>query len=179
VLDVLNPKLGLVHNDVFVGRDTGKEQFTQHIEAIGKFQQLENFLFLLDGDARNLENDLKVTAQRFGSNIQPLFLPGSVPEEWAWKILRDHYKDYAPLIGIHPNDLIKQMDAADQIFTNAADKPTSIIKNKYFSFCETIRKPHLELMRQIAKRESEREVSEIKVFIENLETQIRNWQARK
>jgi len=93
VLDVLNPKLGLIHNDMVVGRDTGKEQFAQHIEAIGKFQQLENFLFVLDGDTKNLEADLMAAARRFGGNVQPLFLPGRVPEEWAWKILREYHQD--------------------------------------------------------------------------------------
>lgn len=179
VLDVLNPKLGLIHNDMVVGRDTGKEQFAQHIEAIGKFQQLENFLFVLDGDAKNLEADLMAAARRFGGDVQPLFLPGRVPEEWAWKILRDYHQDYAPVLGMQPSDFLKQMDATDQIFDNAADKPTAIIKNKYFSFCETIKTAHLELMRKIAKRESERQTGAIKVFMDDLESQIRRWQARK
>ena len=179
VLDVLNPKLGLVHNDVVVGRDTGKEQFGQHIEALGKFQQLGSFIFVLDGDARSLEASLRATAERLGANIQPLFLPGSVPEEWAWKVLRDHVGEYAPLVGQSPEDLLRQMASANQAFDNAADKPTDVIKNKFFTFCETIRTSHLELIRKIAKRESERQQGDIKVFNDELETQIRNWQARK
>lgn len=179
VLDVLNPKLGLVHNDLIVGRDTGKEQFAQHIEAIGKFQQLDSFIFVLDGDARSLENALKTSAQRFGTNIQPLFLPGAVPEEWAWKMLKRHPEDYAPMIGMHPGVLLQQMNTADQAFDNAADKPAAVVKNKFFTFCETIRTGHLELMRKIAKKESERQEGDIKIFNDDLETQIRNWQARK
>lgn len=179
VFDVLNPKLGLVHNDVVVGRDTGKEQFGQHIEAIGKFQQLDSFIFVLDGDAQALEAALQATAQKYGAHIQPLFLPGAVPEEWAWKMLRTHHLDYAPLVGQQPAELLRQMDAADQVFDNAADKATAVVKNKFFAFCETIRTGHLDLVRKIAKRESERQQGDLKVFNDNLETQIRSWQARK
>lgn len=179
VLDVLNPKLGLVHNDIIVGRDTGKEQFAQHIEAIGKFQQLESFVFVLDGDAKNLEPVLKATAQRYGNSIQPLFLPGAVPEEWAWKILKSHTMDYASIVGIQPADLTRQLSDADRAFDNAADRPVHIIKNKYYTFCETVRAQHLELIRKIARKECERQTGEIKIFMDDLETQIRNWQGRK
>ncbi len=179
VLDVLNPKLGIIHNDIVVGRDTGKEQFGQHIEAMGKFQQLDGFLFVLDGDAADLENDLKAIAQRFGSNIQPLFLPGAVPEEWAWGILHQYPETYAPETGLQVADLRRHLLDADQAFNNAADRPTNIIKNKYFSFCEKIRVSHLELIRKIAKKEGERQTGAIKVFMDDMEVQIRNWQARK
>lgn len=179
LLDVLNPKLGLVHNDIVVGRDTGKEQFGQHIEAIGKFQQLDSFIFVLDGDARPLDANLRVIGQKYGANIQPLFLPGAVPEEWAWRILDTHLQDYAALVGMQPVDLQRQMNAANQAFDNAADKPTAVVKNKFYNFCETIRTGHLDLIRKIAKRESERQQGEIKVFNDELETQIRSWQARK
>lgn len=179
VLDVLNPKLGLIHNDIVVGRDTGKEQFAQHIEAIGKFQQLDSFLFILDGDAKSLETALMSTANRFGGNIQPLFLPGDVPETWAWQALRENFQEYAPHLGMQAVELLRHMDNADTIFNNAADKPSSIIKNKYASFCDTIRTSHLELMRKIAKTETERQSGDIKIFTDELENQIRRWQARK
>ncbi len=179
IMDVLNPRLGLVHNDIIVGRDTSKDQFKQHIEAIGKFQQLDGFVFVLDGDAKSLEPSLKSTAQSFGSNIQPLFLPGSVPEEWAWKILADYPDDYAAIIGVQKQDLIRQMADANGIFNNATDKPTSIIKNKFHSFCETIRHSDLDLIRKIARKECERQTGDIKIFMDDLEIQIRNWQSRK
>lgn len=179
VMDVLNPKLGLIHNDIVVGRDTGKEQFGQHIEAMGKFQQLEAFLFVLDGDAKGMENDLKAIAQRFGTNIQPLFLPGAVPEEWAWGILSQRPDDYASVMGLQIAELRRLINDADQAFNNAADRPTSIVKNKYFSFCEKIRMSYLDLMRKIAKNEAERQTGDIKVFMDDMEVQIRNWQARK
>jgi hypothetical protein len=168
VLDVLNPKLGIVHNDIIVGRDTGKEQFGQHIEAMGKFRQLDSFLFVLDGDAAILENHLKAVAQRFGANVQPLFLPGAVPEEWAWAILKQYPEAYAAEMGLQLADLRRQLHDADQVFNNAADRPSNIVKNKYYSFCEKIKVPHLELMRKIAKKETERQTGDIKIFVDNI-----------
>ncbi|MFM9950287.1 MAG: AAA family ATPase [Saprospiraceae bacterium] len=179
ILDYLNPKLSLVHDDIVVGRDTGKEQFTMHIEAIGKFKQLESFLFVLDGDARNKENELVAKAQSFGSHIQPLFLPGDVPEEWAWQILGEYPSEYATIIGHKQEDMLRQMDMANRAFNNATDKKTNILKNKFFSFCETIRFDHLQLIRHIAKTEAERQTGEIKSFVDDIEIQIRNWQSRR
>jgi predicted ATPase len=178
VMDVLNPKLRLIHDDVVIGRDTGKEMFSQHIEAIGKFKLLDNFIFVLDGDARSLENNLKLVSSKFGREIQPLFLPGDVPERWAWKILDDYSKEYATELGMSESDLKQQLLRSNQTFDNAADKPANIMKNKFHTFCETLRRSETELMRTIAKKEAERESADIKVFMDELEMQLRNWQAR-
>lgn len=179
VMDVLNPKLRLMHDDIIVGRDTGKDHFAQHIEAIGKFKLLDNFIFVLDGDAKNLENNLKVVAsEKFGISIQPLFLPGDVPERWAWKIMNDNLNEYAEKLGLMPDDLQRQLRLNDQAFDNAADRPTNIMKNKFHSFCETLRRNEVELMRLIAREEAQKQSPEIKVFMDDFEIQLRNWQAR-
>jgi hypothetical protein len=39
--------LGLTPDDLKVGRDTGKDSFAEHIRAIAKFNQLDNFIFVL------------------------------------------------------------------------------------------------------------------------------------
>jgi hypothetical protein len=82
-------------------------------------------------------------------------------------------------MGLQVADLRHQLSDADKAFNNAADKPSNIIKNKYFSFCEKAKTSHLELMRKIAKKEAERQTGDIKVFMDDIEVQIRNWQARK
>ncbi|MFN4253752.1 MAG: ATP-dependent nuclease [Saprospiraceae bacterium] len=180
ILDYLNPKIGLIHSDIKVGRDTGKEQFKQHIEALGKFQLLDDFLFVLDGDAKNMENVLKLTAEKeFGVAIQPLFLPGQVPEEWAWKILKDHTSEYASLFGIDTASLSNRLRRADDLFDSAADRPTDRIKNKYYSFCETeLKRSHTETMRLIVQNEVKKESGDIKVFLDAFEVEIRRWQSR-
>ncbi|MBK7937567.1 MAG: AAA family ATPase [Lewinellaceae bacterium] len=180
IMDYLNPKLGLIPSDIKVGRDTGKTQFEQHIEALGKFQLLDDFLFVLDGDAKNLENALIAKASKdFGVSIQPLFVPGQVPEDWAWAILQQHSSEYAQLFGITAESLTKQLKMTDALYASATDKPTEKIKNKYFSFCDReLRRSHLETMRMIARKEAERESGDIKVFLDEFEAQIRRWQNR-
>lgn len=178
VMDILNPKLRLMHDDVLIGRDTGKEMFAQHIEAIGKFKLLENFLFVLDGDARSLENSLRLTAQRYGRDLQPLFLPGDVPERWAWGILREYAQAYASDFGLTEAALRQQLLRFDQTFDNSADRPTNIMKNKFHSFCEFLRRSETELMRGIARMEAQRQSPEMKIFMDELEMQLRNWQSR-
>ncbi len=180
VMDVLNPKLSLEPDDMKVGRDTSKDEFKKHIEAIGKFQQLDSFVFVLDGDAKNLEGDLvKHADDKFKKTIKPLFLPGDVPETWAWQMLKDYTAEYASKLGILENDFRKNIVNADNLFNNAADKATNIAKSKYFSFCEHINRDKNELMRLIARHETERGIGDIKIFVDEFEMQIKTWQSRK
>jgi predicted ATPase len=179
LLDHLNPKIGLAHDDVVIGRDTGKEQFPMHIEAIGKFNQLGQFLFVLDGDALPMEANLKATASRFGVAIQPLFLPGTdIPERWAWETLHTYQTECANLLGLPESELNRHLKQVDHLYTNAADKPTNIIKNKFYTFSQNIRRDGPVLMRQLARHEAEVQRPSLMPFVNELEQQIRNWQSR-
>jgi predicted ATPase len=178
VLDELNPKLGLTPDDLKVGRDTGKDSFAEHIRAIAKFNQLDNFIFVLDGDAKDLENDLKATAKKFGSAITPLFLPGIVPEEWAWKIILENITLYANLFGMQPADLQREWSNQEKLFSNATDKPTNKIKNKFYAFCEKLKRKNTDVIRIIARTETQKESVEIKIFVDAFELLLRKWQAR-
>ncbi len=178
VMDVLNPKLGFMPDDISIGRDTGKDMFGQHIEAFGKFKLLDDFLFVLDGDAQNLESVLKAIAEKFGKAIQPLFLPGDVPERWAWGILNEFANDYAGVLGVPEKDLKQRLQQFDLLFNNATDKPTNIMKNKFRSFCETMRQDETGIMRKVARKEAERKSPDMKIFMNKFETLLTQWQAR-
>jgi predicted ATPase len=182
VLDYINPKLNLVHDDVIVGRDTGKEEFPSHITALGKFGKLNEFIFVLDGDAKDIDGKLKYAASKSqpGALINPLYLPGvDIPETWAWNVIKEQVPTYASLFGISEQDLNQKLIQQDQLFDNAADKPTSISKNKFFSFCEQLKRKPSDIIRIISREESRKQLGEIKTFSDELEIQIRNWQSRK
>lgn len=179
VLDELNPQLGLVPDDVYVGRDTGKSEFSQHIEAIAKFKQLDDFIFVLDGDAKSLDAKLRETASRFGKSLTPLYLPGSVPEEWAWQVLKQHSQRCAEKIGINEKDLIDSMQKQDKWFDNATDKDTNKIKNKFMSFCGDLKRSTAEVMRILARIETQYPEGEMKNFLDEFTAQLRAWLARK
>ncbi len=180
LLDYLNPKLNIVHDDIKVGRDTGKEEFPQHIVALGKFNKLSEFIFVLDGDARELEPKLKTAGAPYGVDIKPLFLPGNeIPESWAWKTLSLSYPAYSDLFGLSSLDLNQKIIQANQLFDNATDKESNKNKNKFHSLCEQLRRDKTEIIRAISRNEIEKQVGDIKIFGDELELQIRNWQSRK
>ncbi|TAD87241.1 MAG: hypothetical protein EAY75_06295 [Bacteroidetes bacterium] len=179
IMDVLNPRLNMVPDDIVVGRDTGKSSFPEHIRALGKFNQLMNFVFVLDGDAVGMENLLKQAGQAFGATLQPLFIPGQVPEDWAWQTLEQATESYALLLGISTNALTDLMAKINHQYNNASDKPANIIKNKFSSFSDRLKRTTTEVMRLVSRTECEKGEGDIKVFTDELESQIRAWQARK
>ena len=75
-LDVLNSEMGLRHDDFVVGRNTGRDEFPGHIRTLGKFGKLRDFLMVLDGDSRDLEDKVKGVSGDYGHSAMPLFLPG-------------------------------------------------------------------------------------------------------
>lgn len=172
VLDLLNPKLNLVPNDVIVGRDTGKSQFPQHIETLGKFQLLSEFVFVLDGDAHNIELSIQASAQRFNRTINPLFLPGTqAPEDWIYQALEKNANNYAEILGVPGLD--QQLINIRQSFASAADKPSNIVKNRFQTFAELIQRTPEDIARIVARKEAIQ--GEMKIFSDNLEQAIYNW----
>ena len=81
VLDVLNVELELMHGDVVIGRDSGRDEFPGHVRTLAKFDRLSNFVLVLDGDSRGLEEGLRTVAERHGHAVHVLFLPGDGPPE--------------------------------------------------------------------------------------------------
>lgn len=180
LLDYLNPKLNIVHDDIKVGRDTGKEEFPQHIHALGKFNRLNEFIFVLDGDAREMEPKLKAAGAQYGVEIRPLFLPGdNIPESWAWQVISAGYNEYATLFGISTQDLQQRIIQTNQLYDNASDKATAKSKNKFHSLCEQLKRNKTEIIRTVSRKEIEKQSGDIKVFADELEHQIRTWQSRK
>lgn len=172
VLDVLNPKLNLAPDDVTVGRDTGKDQFPQHVEALGKFQLLDEFVLVLDGDARPVEAAVQAAAQRFNRVVSPLFLPGTQPpEDWIYSRLEDRSSFYAEELGVSMLD--QQLGSIRQSFENASDKPTNIIKNRFATLAEVLQRDPKDIARIVGR--SEAGSGEMKVFSEGLEQAVYNW----
>ena len=64
ILDVLNVELGLLHGDVVIGRNTGRDEFPGHVRTLAKFDKLSGFILVLDGDSRALEDRLQAVADR-------------------------------------------------------------------------------------------------------------------
>jgi len=175
VLDQLNPSLNLTPDNITVGRDTGKDQFAQHVDALGKFKLLDEFVFVLDGDARGVLPQITEAAGRHNRVIAPLFLPGTTPpEDWIFRTLEQKSEHYALLLGA-PN-LNTVLTNLRQQFDNAADKPTNIIKARYATLADSLQRPPEDIARLVGRTESTH--GEMKVFADELHQAISDWRAR-
>ena len=100
VFDVLLPRERIKRESVRVGRDTGANEFPMHATAFRKFGQIQNFVFVLDGDKRNsdLADRIRTSA---GSDVSVFFLPGdAAPESWIWNVLQRDPTGPATELGI-------------------------------------------------------------------------------
>lgn len=175
VLDRINPDLQLTHDSITVGRDTGKDQFAQHIETLGKFNLLDEFVFVLDGDAKSVEGQIVKAASDFNRVIKPLYLPGDMPpEEWIYRALERQSTHYGNKLS-SPNfsDLLQQLR---QQFDGAADKPTSIAKARYATLADSLQRTPEEMARLVGYAESE--AGEMRIFANELKQAIMDWRIK-
>ena len=173
VLDVLNPELRLRHEDVLVGRNTGRDEFPGHVRALGKFDKLSEFIFVLDGDSREMENSLKAVAEEYGHRLQPLFLPGDAsPEQWLWGIVRDRPDDFARMFGHAEDDMRKMTLQAERLSEGSVRQPDTA-RAALGILAADIQRTVPEIARVIARNEAENNaISELK---RGLEEQIVLW----
>lgn len=173
VLDVLNVKIGLRHEDIVVGRDTGSSEFPAHVRALGKFKKLSDFLVVLDGDAREMGNKLKAVAEEYGHRLEPLFLPGETsPEQWLWEILSARPNDYAAAFGLTVADMILMTRRAGQLFEGAVNQRDQA-KAAVGAFADEIGRSVPEIARGVARKEAENRT--IDEFVIPLRDQISSW----
>lgn len=175
VLDRINPLLQLTSDDITVGRDTGKDQFPQHVDALGKFKLLDEFVFVLDGDARDTEPHMAKAAAKYNRILTPLFLPGSEPpEEWIYRILESDSALYAEeLSAPNLNELLIHLR---QQFDNAADRPTNIFKARFASLTEALQRTPSDISRRVGRIASEK--GEMKIFADQLMQAVADWRSR-
>ena len=173
VLDVLNVELGLHHEDVVVGRNTGRGEFSSHVRTLGKFGKLSDFVLVLDGDARAEEKRLKAVAEEYGHRLQPLFLPGDAsPEKWLWGILRARADEFADTFGRAAADMWSTMERAANLGEGAV-KQRDAAKAALGIFAEDIRRTVPEIARSVGRSEAKRNANAELVL--GLKEQIGRW----
>ncbi len=181
ILDYLSPKLNLVQNDVQIGRDTGKTEFLSHARAFAKYKRLQNTVFVLDGDGKDIGNSLLVEGQNRGQAVTVLYLPGYPnPEAWAWNLLKTKANEYGEVLGIPADTLQRRIVEIDDTYSNAADRSQEIAKNKLYSLCsEELGRPNTEVVRLISRKETEQQMGEISELSNSLEEAINTWRLRQ
>ena len=179
VLDVLNPQLGMRHDDFVIGRDTGQDEFPGHVRTMGKFDKLRDLLVVLDGDARHREAAIREIAAQFGQRLRPLFLPGDGPPEgWIWDTLRPQAAEYAAVLGIPPADLRAALQRIEQLLAGSVQRRDRM-KAALRALTENLNRSAAELARAVAQRETAAGRFPMARFRLELREQIEAWRRRR
>lgn len=177
IFDVLVPEEGISMESVRIGRDTGADQFPVHAETLRKFGQIQDTVFILDGDQRGGETPGRIqNAAGPGTNIPILFLPGKeAPESWIWERLRHIPEQDASQLGVNRASLSNVIHKLDAIYDSASDSASEIAKNKFRSLSESLRREASEICRIVARLEADRKESDIQPLVGELRGILRLW----
>ncbi|MDD4652096.1 MAG: AAA family ATPase [Methanothrix sp.] len=179
VVDIFYSKFNFTNSDIGVGRDTGKDEFPHHVKAIANFNQLHDFIFVLDGDGHDMEAEMRKIASDFGQPLNLLFLPGSEsPESWVWAHLNEYSDDYADKFKMTPEAFRGKLSAIEQTFSGASDKQRNIEKGRLISLSDDLVRDITEICRVVGCTEAERDKGDMGSFVTNLGDAIQSWRSQ-
>ena len=160
---------------VRIGCNTGTEEFPTQAAAFKKFGQINNFVFILDGDKQDSEVAEKIR-QAGGNNVPVLFLPGRhAPEVWVWQQLQQNPQDTARELSVSPSDLANQITRLNAIFNTASDTPSEIAKSKLSALSEELNRNTPDICRIVARQETRNPKSQIQPLVQQIETTLLKW----
>ncbi|MDE0423365.1 MAG: AAA family ATPase [Candidatus Poribacteria bacterium] len=175
IFDFLLAKEGMNREAIRIGRDTGASQFPMPAETLRKFGQIQNTVFVLDGDQRNGEIAFKIQ-DAAKSTVSILFLPSSgAPESWVWDRLKYIPDAEIGRLGNTRSGLSNLMNQLDAIYSSASDSPSEIAKNKFQSLSESLRREASEICRIVARLEAGQRESDIRPLADELQGILRQW----
>ena len=177
VLDHVVPRRRIRGDSVRIGRDTGAEEFPAHAGAFRTFDQIDNFVFILDGDQCDSGIDDRIHAKA-GRDVLALFLPGrDATEVWVWERLQQATEYMAAGLSVNPGELANQLHQLDAVYDTASDPPAKIAKSKLRGLGETLHRDAADICRVVPRLEAERPESDLQPFAEGLETALQQWRA--
>ena len=178
VFDYLLPQERIQWEAVNIGRDTGASEFPQHAQALRKFGQIQDTVFILDGDQRGsqIENRIQKAAGP-AVDIPILYLPGSeAPESWVWNCLKDmHSECVSEQLGIDQQSLISIMNRLDAMYKLASESLPEVMKSKFRSLSDALNRDAPDICRIVARLEADRTNSDIQPFVEELQRILLQW----
>ena len=178
VFDYLLPQERIQWEVVNIGRDTGANEFPQHAQALKKFGQIQDTVFILDGDQRGsqVENRIQKAAGP-AVDIPILYLPGNeAPESWIWNMLKNSRSDAViERLGIERSVLTNIMRQLDSTFDLASESPSEIMKSKFRSLSEKLRRDTSDICRIVARMEADQRDSDIQPLVNDLRGILRQW----
>ena len=174
VLDVLNVELELQHGDVVIGRNSGRDEFPGHVRTLSKFDRLSNFILVLDGDSRGLEEELHAIAQRHGQAVHVLFLPGDgPPEQWLWDTVRERPDAYAERLGLSAADMQRSMRHFERLVDGAVQQREDMAKVAIRSLAHRLQRMVPDIARIVGRHEARTEA--LYELVYGLKKLIEQW----
>jgi|GEM_PF-389298 len=176
IFDYLNPKLNFRVDDINIGRDTSKDKFSEHIKALNKFNKIEDFIFVLDGDAREIERKLTKLSDELGRAINYYFLPGEEPPEaWIWNALAGDKESYSVILSCTPEQLSRFLDDTKRLYESAATKLSETIKNQLGSLADKLGLSTAVLARKVGEHEAKTQKGAMKGFVDEIKEAVNRW----
>ena len=175
VFDEIASREGLNRESIKIGRDTGASEFPGHARALRKFGQIENVIFVLDGDRRG-KGDEQAIHRAAGRDVPVFFLPGSGgPEAWIWEQLQENADQVAAAFGVGVNELLRKTRRIDSAFAGTAGRPAEIAKYMMEQLAEFLDRTVAGLCREAIAIEAARKQSEIQPLITDLGDAVHRW----
>lgn len=174
VFDLLLSNQRIKWESIHIGRDTGASEFPMHARALDKFGQLQNTVFILDGDQQggNIERKIR---QATISDVPVLFLPGKEgPENWIWGKLQQISDPDTAQLGTNPGVLSTLMNQLDATYAPVSGSPETP-KIKFRTLSEQLSREAPEVCRIVARLETGRKESDIQPFLEDLLQILLQW----
>jgi len=177
ILDEIRPRQDIRGDAVRIGRNTGTEEFPTHAAAFKKFGQIDNFVFILDGDKRDSTVVDKIHEE--APKVPVFFLPGDqAPEVWIWEKIKENSK-VPEALEINPAYLSEQINRHDAIYDYASDTAAEIAKHKLWGLSEHFNRTVSEICRIVSRLEIDRRGSDIQSLYEDLNDAISRWRSER
>ncbi len=174
VLDVLNVEMELMHGDIVIGCNSGRDEFPGHVRTLAKFGRLSNFILVLDGDSRKLEEGLETIAERRGHAVHVLFLPGDgPPEQWLWEAVRKRRDAYAERLGTTAADMQRTMRDLERLVDGAVRQRQDMAKVAIGSLAHRLERTVADIARIVGQREARTEA--LYELVDGLKKLIEQW----
>ncbi|MDE0554865.1 MAG: AAA family ATPase [Candidatus Poribacteria bacterium] len=174
VFDLLLSNQRIKWESIHIGRDTGASEFPMHARALDKFGQLQNTVFILDGDQQGGDIERKIR-QATISDVPVLFLPGKEgPENWIWGKLQQISDPDTAQLGTNPGVLSTLMNQLDATYAPVSGSPETP-KIKFRTLSEQLSREAPEVCRIVARLEAGRKESDIQPFLEDLLQILLQW----
>lgn len=176
IFDSLLPTENIQWSSIHIERNTGAEEFPAHAAAFEKFDDIEHYVFILDGDKRDQGLKQKIR-DRSRSDAAVFFLPGEeAPESWVWgKLNQIDSDDEAGALGTNVESLKRLINKQNAIYDSSSGTQSEITKYKLGNLSSALNREVYDLCRVIARLETEKRGSDIQPLAREIRDALSKW----